>query len=154
LAAGDIVKTFRFRKETLTLKTTTGADKGQVLVYDTDGFAPATQALMAGPLSALYKKYVVIDQDVAAPASGQAQAGVLAEGVVGIQKVTGALKKGQIVGLTTTAGKVGGWADPDAPATYDEAGLQAELDKEQYKVGEVYEDAASGDTFVDVHVFH
>lgn len=150
MAAGDVVKTWRFRKETITLKTTTGATKGQVLVWDTDGYAPSTQALLAGPLAALYKKYVVIDHDVVAPTSGHAEASVLAEGLVGIQKVSGALVKGQKVGVTSTAGKVGAQAGPDAPATVNEANVQTMMDTLQYEVGEVLEDAASGDTFANV----
>jgi hypothetical protein len=149
LVAGDVVKTFRFRKETITLKTTTGCTKGQLLCYDTDGWAPATQALLAGPLSAMYKKYVALET-VAAPGSGQSVAGVLAEGVVGVSKVSGALVKGQRVSATSTAGSVGAKVGPDAPASYDEAGLQAELDKLDFGDWEVLEDAASGDAFVNV----
>jgi hypothetical protein len=151
MAAGDVVKTYRFRKETITLKTTTGCTKGQELCWDTDGYAPATQALLAGPLAAVRKKYIATDT-VVAPGSGQSEASVLAEGVIGILKVAGALVKGQKVGVTSTAGSIGALAGPDAPSTYAEATMQAEFDKLQFEVGEVLEDAASGDAFANVIV--
>jgi hypothetical protein len=149
LAAGDIQKTFRFRKETITLKTETGCTKGQELCWDTDGYGPATQALLAGPLAELHKKYVAL-ATVAAPETGQSTVDALGEGVVGISKVSGALVKGQKVGVTSTPGSIGALAGPDAPSTYAEATAQAELDKLQFEVGEVLEDAASGDTFANV----
>lgn len=148
---GDVVKTHRYRKETITLKTTTGCTKGDYLCYDTDGWAPATQALLAGPLAAMYKKYIATET-IAAPGAGHAQASVLAEGVVGISKIAGALVKGQIVGATSTAGKVGARHGPDAPAAYNEANVQTELDHFNYGELEVLEDAADAATYVNVFI--
>jgi hypothetical protein len=149
LAAGDVVKTFRFRKETMTLKTTTGCTKGQLLCYDTDGWAPATQTLLAGPLSAMYKKYVALET-VAAPGTGQSEVSALAEGIVGILKVAGALVKGQRVSASATAGSVGAKVGPDAPATVNEANVQTMMDTLNFGDWEVLDDAASGDAFVNV----
>jgi len=153
MVAGDVIKTFRFRKETLTLKTTTGCTKGYVLYYDTDGFNHATQTLVKADLAKAWKFYVAT-ATVVAPEAGQSTADALAEGVIEISKVVGALKKGQRVGVTSTAGKVGALAKPDACVSYVEAVLQANLDALSYEVGEVYADAASGDDAAKVILKH
>jgi len=153
MVAGDVIKTFRFRKETLTLKTTTGATKGYVLYYDTDGFSHATQTIVKTDLTKAWKFYVATET-IVAPGSGQSTVDALAEGVIEIAKITGALKKGQRVGVTATAGKVGALVKPDACATHVEAALQANLDALSYEVGEVYSDAASGDDAVKVLLKH
>ena len=153
MVAGDVIKTFRFRKETLTLKTMTGCTKGYVLYYDTDGFNHATQTLVKSDLTKTWKFYVAT-ATVVAPESGQSIADALAEGVIEISKVVGALKKGQRVGVTATAGKVGALVKPDACVSYVEAALQANLDALSYEVGEVLVDAASGDDAVKVILKH
>jgi hypothetical protein len=147
MASGDPVQGFNYRQTSRTLKTTTGCTKGYVLAYDTDGFAHATQALRtAAPTYAI----VVAFETVVAPVSGQSTAKVVEDGVIEIEKVSGALVKGQLIGLSTTAGKVGAWVAPDAPTAFAEAALQAELDKLLYVVGTCHEDAATGDTSVNV----
>jgi len=155
MVAGDVIKTFKFRKERLTLKTNTGCDKGYVLYYDTDGYAPATQTIVKADLTKTWKFYVATDKDVVAPIDGShAIASVLAEGIIEISKVVGPLKKGQRVGVTSTAGKVGALVKPDACVSYVEAALQANLDALSYEVGEVLVDAASGDDAVKVILKH
>ena len=145
MAAGDVKKTFRFRKETVKSKTNTAVTKGDILVYDTDGHAPGTQALTKVSLSKRFKKYVATES-VAAVASTQTGLPVLAEGVIDIRKVSGALEKGQIVGLTATAGKVGAWTPPDlGVAAWCATAIQAELEKLGYAIGEAQDAAASGD---------
>lgn len=151
MAAGDVIKTFRFRKETLKSKTGGGDTKGDLLAYDTDGFAPATQTIIKATRSTPFKKYVATETVTAVPAT-QSDLPALAEGVIGISKVSGALSKGQIVGASATAGKVEAWAAPDISAiiaAYCATTIQAQLDKLLYAVGEVLSDAASNDTFVD-----
>ncbi|MBS7623833.1 DUF2190 family protein [Candidatus Bathyarchaeota archaeon] len=123
-----------------TLKTATGVTRGYVLAYDTDGYAHATTSLK-GP-------FVVALETVAAPASGQATCKVLEEGVVEVPKVTGTIAQGQWVSISSTAGKVKSYVAMDAPATYTEAGMQAELDKQEQIVGRCETAAASADATV------
>lgn len=140
------------RRQQVKLKATTGANKGQVLYFDTDGYAPATQAIVDADLTKAWKPVAVVDKDVAAPTAGQATAAVAVEGIVEVLKLSGALTKGQKVGITTTAGQVGALAKPDAPATYAEATAQAEFNKLFYYVGVVHEDAASGASTVKIRL--
>jgi len=149
LAIGDMVQGYAYRKGTRTLKTTTGCTKGYVLAYDTDGYSHATQALRT---AAPTYPFVVADETVTAPGSGQSEADVIEEGVVELAKVTGAIGKDQLVGISTTAGKVTAWTAPDAPSTYGEATVQAELDKFLYVIGRAHAAAASGDTTVKVRL--
>ena len=151
MAAGDIIREFGMGRIKVKLKTTTGCTKGQLLYYDTDGYAPATQAIVNASLTADYK-FLVALETVTAPASGQSEVHALAEGVVEILKVTGAIVQGQFVGATTTAGQVGALAKPDAPASYAEATAQAEFDKLQYAAGYAVAAAASGDATVKVRL--
>lgn len=149
MAAGDVVKTFRFRKETVASKTNTTVTKGDILAYDTDGWAPGTQALAVADRTKAFKKYVAT-ATVAGVVDTQNNLDVIAEGVVGISKVSGALDKGQVVGLTSTAGKVGAWTPPVTPnSAYCATTMQAQLDKLLYAVGEVLADAENSDAFVN-----
>ena len=149
MAIGDVIQEYGYRKGTRTLKTTTGCTKGYVLAYDTDGYSHATQALRT---AAPAYPFVVADETVVGPGSGQSEAKVIEEGVVELPKVTGAIAKGQKVGISTTAGKVTAWTAPDAPTAYAEAAMQAELDKLLFVVGEAHAAAASGDTTVKVRL--
>ena len=142
MAAGDIVQEFGFRKRTVKLKSQTGCTKGDVLAWDTDGYAPATGV---GP-------YFVALETVSAPASGQATVEVLEEGVVEVGKVAGAINDGDWVGISSTAGKVTAFARPDAPSTYSEAGMQAELDKIFKRVGRAYGSAGANDATVKIRL--
>jgi hypothetical protein len=154
MATGDVVKTYRFRKETLPSKTGGGDTKGDLLAYDTDGYAPATQTIIKATRSTPFKMYVATETVVAVPAT-QSDLPALAEGAIGISKVSGALSKGQVVGASATAGKVGAWTAPDISAiiaAYCATTIQAQLDKLLYAIGEVLEDAASGDAFVNTIV--
>ena len=146
--AGDVIQEFSHRKRTVKLKTTTGCTKGQVLAYDTDGYAPAD----ADAASANIGPFYVATKTVAAPASGQADAEVLEEGVIILDKVTGAIADGDWVGLSTTPGKVTSFSKPDAPGSYAEATMQAELDKIFKRIGRAYGAAATNDTTVKVRL--
>ena len=151
MAAGDVVKTFRFRKETVKSKTGGGGTKGDLLAYDTDGFAPATQTIIKATRSTPFKKYVATETVTAVPAT-QSDLPALAEGVIGISKVSGALSKGQVVGASATAGKVEAWSAPDISAiiaAYCATTIQVQLDKLLYAIGEVQSDAENADAFVN-----
>ena len=148
MAAGDVKKTFRFRKETVKSKTNTAVTKGDILVYDTDGHAPGTQTLARASLAKRFKKCVATES-VAAVAATQTDLPVLAEGVIDIRKVAGALEKMQIVGLTATAGKVGAWTPPSlGVGVWCATTVQLELEKLGYAVGEVQDAAGSNDDAV------
>lgn len=148
MAAGDVKKTFRFRKETVKSKTNTAVTKGDILIYDTDGHAPGTQALARASTSKRFKKCVATES-VAAVTATQTDLPVLVEGIIDIRKVSGALEKMQIVGLTTTAGRVGAWTPPVlGVAAWCATTVQLELEKLGYAVGEVLNAAASGDDAV------
>ena len=151
MAAGDVVKTFRYRKETVPSKTNTSVTKGNLLAYDTDGFAPATQTILKADHTKAFKKYVAT-ATVAGVADTNNNLEVIAEGVVGITKVSGALKQGQIVGATATAGAIGAWAAPTLTTTAAYCGvtMQAQLDTLLYVVGEVLTDAGNSDAFANV----
>ena len=148
MAAGDVVQEFAYRKRKVKLKTTTGVTKGQVLAWDTDGYVPGDADAASGNIGPFY----VALETVAAPASGQEECEVLEEGVVEVEKVTGAINDGDWVGLSTTAGKVTAFAKPDAPSSYAEATMQAELDKIFKRVGRSYGGAASGDTATKIRL--
>ncbi|MGQ9543691.1 MAG: capsid cement protein [Candidatus Bathyarchaeia archaeon] len=149
MAAGDICKEFGLKTAKYTLKTNTGVTKGDVLAYDTDGWAPADADASTGNKG----PFTVALETVAAPGEGkQATCKVLEEGVVEVNKVTGAIAKGQWVALSTTAGKVEAYSVLDAPATYTEAAMQAELDKIERRVGRCEESAASNDTTVKIRL--
>jgi len=144
MAAGDVVKEFGMKVQKYTLKTTTGVTKGYVLAYDTDGWGPADADATSGNKG----PFVVALETVTAPASGQETCKVLEEGVVWVPKVTGAISQGAWVALSTTAGKVTAYSNLDAPASYAEATMQAELNKIEQRVGRCETAAASADTTV------
>jgi hypothetical protein len=138
---GEIIHEFDQFVREVTLKTTTGCTKGDVLAYDTDGFA------QAGATSK--KPFVVARETVAAPASGQAKAKVVVRGCVTVNKGTNAIHELQLVKIIA-AGKVDAYAVTDAPATYGEATMQTELDKPEQVVGEALKAAAAGASTVDI----
>jgi hypothetical protein len=148
MAAGDIIQEFGFRKRTVKLKTGTGCAKGDVLAWDTDGYAPAD----ADAAGANIGPFFVALETVVGKEGVQEEVQVLEEGVVEVAKVTGAINDGDWVGLSTTAGKVTAFSKPDAPASYSEAGMQAELDKVFKRVGRAYGSAASADATVKIRL--
>jgi hypothetical protein len=110
MAAGDLVRVEGdpWVKEKVTLKTTTGCTKGQVLAYDTDGYSAATIAIRCAAPTYPFR---VALQTVTAPTAGQSECEVLTRGGVEVNKVSGVLGpvigKHQKVWISTTAGKVG-----------------------------------------------
>jgi hypothetical protein len=145
MPVGDAIQEFGFLRRKVKLKTNTGVSKGDVLAWDTDGYAAATNASL-GP-------FYVAAETVAAPGEGkQAECHVYEEGVVVVGKVAGAIHEGDWVGVSSTAGKVTAYAKPDAPASYAEATVQAELDKVFKRVGRAYGSAAVNDTTVTIRL--
>ncbi|MBS7651493.1 MAG: hypothetical protein QXK96_05875 [Candidatus Bathyarchaeia archaeon] len=149
MAAGDIYKEFGMKVSRYILKTNTGCVKGDVLAYDTDGWAPADADATSGNKG----PFAVALETVTAPGAGnQAACKVLEEGVVEVNKVTGAIVKGGWVALSTTPGKVKAYSALDAPATYTEAAMQAELDKIEQRVGRCEESAGNDAPTVKVRL--
>jgi hypothetical protein len=109
MATGDLVKVEGdpWVKETVTLKTSQAVTKGQVLCYDTDGYAPATIALRcAAPTYGFRVALQAVTQSATTPTCE-----VLTRGGVEVNKVSGVvgptIGKHQKVWISTTAGKVG-----------------------------------------------
>jgi len=152
MALGDVFLEFGFKKTKVKLKTTTGCTKGDVLAFDTDGWAPVAYVAGAAIPGTGIGPYYVALQTVAAPGSGQSEVEVLEEGVVEVGKVTGALKQGQWVVLSTTAAKVGAFVNADVGAAYAEDTIQDAIEMIYRLVGRVHRDAASGDTSVVIRL--
>ncbi len=148
MAAGDIIKEFDMLVVNLTLKTVTGTTKGDVLAFDTDGYAAALRT--AGPGGVGKAPFYVALETVTAPGSGQKTIRALARGAITVKKITGAINQGAKVRVGTTAGQVSAYAAPDAPSAYAEGTVQAELDKIDEVVGTALKAAASGDTTMDI----
>jgi len=152
MAAGDIIQEFAFRKRKVTLKTTTGCTKGDVLAYDTDGYAPVAYVPGTGVPGTGIGPYFVALETVTAPTSGQSEVEVLEEGVVVVNKVTGAIVDGAWAVLSTTAGKVTAFSNADVGATYAEDTIQDAIEMIYRRVGRAYGAAASADTTVKIRL--
>ena len=152
MAAGDIIQEFAFRKRKVTLKTTTGCTKGDVPAYDTDGYAPVAYVPGTGVPGTGIGPYFVALETVTAPTSGQSEVEVLEEGVVVVNKVTGAIVDGAWAVLSTTAGKVTAFSNADVGATYAEDTIQDAIEMIYRRVGRAYGAAASADTTVKIRL--
>ncbi len=105
MTAGDRVQSYLDREIMVTTKTNTAITKGDVLCYDTDGYAGATIALWCAnkvwPL-------VVALETKAAVAATQYSIHALRRGVVEINALaTVPITKNMLVQISTTAGKIG-----------------------------------------------
>lgn len=153
MAVGDVLQEFAFRKRKVKLKTTTGCTKGDVLAYDTDGYAPVAYVAGASIPGTGIGPYMVALQTVAAPASGQSEVEVLEEGCVEVGKITGvAIPDGAWVVLSTTAGKVTVFTNADVGAAYAEDTIQDAIEMIYRTVGRGYGAAASADTSVKIRL--
>jgi len=95
---------FRQRIELVTLKINTGCTKGDLLTYDTSGYAPATATLADNNAF----KFCVALATVVAPTDGsQATVRGFFEGAVGVTKLNNTVVAyGQALGPSATAGSV------------------------------------------------
>lgn len=133
MVAGSFINETEGVVERVLVKTSTGITIGQVLYYDTSGFAPAT-ATIVGAATNEYRKYVALESlDASASARyvRAARAGVV--GVLGTF-TSGAAIRGCKVRVSATAGKVTYHTKPTDAATA------------LLEVGTLYADVASGDT--------
>jgi len=123
MAAGDIKYIYSVFIKDATNKTNTAVAVGEVVKYDTDGYAPAVSG-NTGPFA------VALD---AASATGQSTIRVLRKGVVEVGKDTGTLLENTYV-VPGASGKVKARTNEG----FDEV------------VGVVYESAASNDATVTI----
>jgi len=140
-AAGDIIRTVPFVVIKGVTKTNTAIEKGQLLAFDTDGWAPANNS-HTGPFG-------VALNDQSAEAGVQKEAHVMLHGQVRIQKVTGAISQGQGIMPSATDGKVTVWTIADVGSAPDQTSINAAILDSVQKAGTCVEDAASGDDFVE-----
>lgn len=145
MAGGDVKWTYGLFAIKALSKTNTAITKGDVVYFDTDGWAPAVQG--AGP-GATGSYGVMISATVAAVAGVQSDITVLLRGEVEINKITGALSQGEPVGLSATSGSVGSWSIADVGASPSQTSINDAITDATEKVGTVLEDAASGDATV------
>jgi hypothetical protein len=144
MAAGDIVKEFGMLVRRVKMKTGAGCAKGDVLAWDTDGYAPATAASL-GP-------FLVALETVAGASGVQKEVLALEEGVVEVGKDSSEIRDGAWVAPSSSAGKVTAFAPPDAPSSYSEANMQAELDKVFKRIGRAHGPAGANDATVKIRL--
>lgn len=143
MAAGSIVKGQLLVVEKLTVKLNEDIEKGEVVYSDGNGILAATSAA-TGPFF-----LALASHDYSEESTHEVECVVV--GCVEAQKATGiAVKKGQAVAVSATAGELTLFTKGDAPETYVEADVQTALDTDRARVGVAQADAASGDTTVKV----
>lgn len=145
--AGDIDHTYALLVIDAVTKTNTAVTKGDVVGFDTDGWAPAAQAAGPGPtMGGVFGVSLDTEEAVAAT---QKAIRVMLKGAIYITKTTGtAIEVGEAVGLTATAGAVNKWTIADVGATPDQASINDAIADVTEKVGQCIEAAASADTIV------
>jgi len=142
MAAGDILKEALLVVETFTVKANEDIEKGELCVDDGAGIIAATAAL-----AATGKAVMALEDHVYADETDHDIECVVV-GFVEAQKVSGsgAARKGDKLMISATAGEVTKFVKGDAPATYDEAGVQTALDTNLGVVGTATEASVDGDT--------
>jgi hypothetical protein len=104
MTAGDRVQSYLDREIIVTRKTATAITKGDVLCYDTSGYAAATIALWCA--NKVWPLVVALETVAAAASATTLHA--LRRGVVEINALaTVPIEKNMLVQLSTTAGKIG-----------------------------------------------
>lgn len=153
MAAGDILKEALMVVDAVTVKANEDIEIGEVIYNDGNGFLAAPNTVDEETF------YIALEtHDYSAESEHIIKA--LLMGCVEVQKVTGAIKKGQKVMISSTDGAVTVYTGPDAPTggvstyytTTIESGVQTALDASALLVGTCYEDAASGDATVKTWV--
>ena len=140
MAAGDILKEEGLVVEEFTVKANEDIEEGEIIYNDGNGVLAAPNTVTGPFFMALQ------DHDYSAETTHKIRAVV--KGAVEVQKVSGSGggKKGQGVMVSATAGEVTLYVDPDAPAAYVEADVQAALNRTLQRLGTLLEDAANADT--------
>jgi len=141
---GDVIRTTPFVVIKGLTKTNTAISKGDLLAFDTDGWAPALDT-HRGPFG------VALNDQTAEPGV-QKVAHVMLHGQVRIKKVAaGVINQGQAVMPTSAeAGKVKIWEVDSALPAYDATNIDAiALDTAQC-IGIAVETAPDGQEYVEV----
>ena len=151
MTAGDILREALLVVEKVTVKSNEDIELGELIYNDGNGFLAMPNTATAA------KAYVALEaHDYSEVSYHDIRAAVI--GKVTVQKVTGAIKEGDIVCISTTDGAVTKFVKGDAPTggvstyytTTIETGVQTALDTNLTKVGTCAADAASGDATVDI----
>ena len=144
MTKGDVMKTGELVADEQLSKTNTALAVGDIVAFDTDGWAPIT-ATVKGP-------YGVNLTAVTAAGGIQYPIAVVRRGLVEVGKVTGNdIVQGQRV-AAAAGGEVDLWVSPDWPAAFNEAQCQAEIDKLELIVGVAYEDILSAGTSIIIRL--
>ena len=153
--AGDIIKEALLVVEDVTVKSNEDIEKGECIYNDGAGFLAAPNTITAEAI------YVALEAHTYADVSVHVIRAALS-GCITVQKTSAsAIKEGQKVMLSATAGEVTVFAKGDAPtggvSTYYtstiEAGVQTALDTNLgLIVGTCAKDAGQADVVVDVWV--
>lgn len=154
MAVGDIVKSALLVVEDVTVKENEDIEKGEVIYNDGNGFLAAPNTVYESKL------YIALEtHDYSAVSAHVIRA--LLMGCVNVQKKTGtAIKEGDLVMISATAGEVDLYVKGDCPAgssstyytTTIEAGIQAAIDEYEIVVGTAAETVAAGASDIDVWV--
>ena len=153
MAAGDIVKEALLVVEKVLVKSNEDIELGEVIYNDGNGF-------LAAPNTVDEEQFYISLEEHDYSAESEHYIKALLMGCVMVQKVAGAIKEGQKVMISSTAGAVTVYSGPDAPTggvstyytTAIESGVQTALDADALLVGTCAGDAASGDTTVAVWI--
>jgi len=142
MAAGDILKEALLEIETFTVNTCESIEKCELVCEEGSGYGivAATAALAAAE-----KVYMALEASTSAdPATIEC----VVVGYVDAQKVSGsgAAQIGDKLMISGTAGEVTKFVKGDAPTSFNEALLQAALDKNAGVVGTAMETTVNGDT--------
>lgn len=142
-AAGDIIKTADMVIDEGLCKTDVALVIGDVVAFDTDGWAQAG-ATSKGPFG--------VNLTTVAVSSGQVAIRVLRRGVVVINKDNSSdIYIGNRV-KNIAAGEVDIYVSPDWPSTFDEAGCQAEIDLLEMIVGVAVEDVVAATLLIRIRL--
>jgi hypothetical protein len=145
MAAGDILRESGLIVEEVAVKLNEDIEKGELIYNDGDGFLAMPNTVVDA------KAYVALeDHDYSEETAHNI--GALFHGKVTAQKVAGtAIKEGQRLMISATAGEVTLFVKGDAPAgAYAEADVQTMADTNIRIVGTAAADAAADATTCDI----
>jgi hypothetical protein len=154
MAAGDIVNEALLVIKKVTVKSNEDIEKGEVIYQDGNEFLAAPNTVTAAKL------YVALEaHDYSEVDEHDIRAALF--GCIVVQKKSGnAIKEGQLVMISSTAGEVDLYVKGDAPTggistyytTTIESGVQDAIDEWEIVLGTCAKNAGANDTTVEVWV--
>lgn len=154
MAVGDVIKEALLVVEKILVKEDEDIEAGEIIYNDGNGFLAAPNTVTAAKL------YVALEShDYSAESEHYIRGAPM--GCINVQKKSGnAIKEGQLVMISSTAGEADLYVKGDAPAggvstyytTAIETGLQNAIDEWEIVLGTCAGDAETTDTDVDVWV--